>query len=157
MRKIASDADPTVIPRVEQNRGSRATRAISRVAGTIGSLPVILLATGITSAWVVGGFFVKGGFRNALYQLLITAGTNIIIFIMVFILQNSQNRQGRAVQTKLDAQGHALHAILDHLGIPSDAPLRELAGLEEGADQDIKKEQEQMRTAHLSDGTAPPG
>jgi low affinity Fe/Cu permease len=36
------------------------------------------------------------------WQLVINTGTTIITFLMVFVLQNSQNRDGRALQAKLD-------------------------------------------------------
>ncbi len=36
------------------------------------------------------------------WQLVVNTGTTIITFLMVFVLQNSQNRDGKAVQTKLD-------------------------------------------------------
>jgi low affinity Fe/Cu permease len=126
-------------------RSTRVTRGISQAAGFLGSFPTILLAFILVLAWVVGGFFVTDGFRNDLYQLLISAGTNIVIFIMVFVIQNSQNREGRAVQTKLDSQAQALRAILDHLEIEHDGPLSRLSGLEEAPEHKIKKEQKQVR------------
>jgi low affinity Fe/Cu permease len=36
------------------------------------------------------------------WQLVINTGTTIITFLMVFVLQNSQNRDGKALQAKLD-------------------------------------------------------
>lgn len=126
-------------------RSTRATRSISKAAGSLGSFPVILLAMGLVAGWIIYGFFVEGGFRNNLFQLLLTAGTNIIIFLMVFIIQNTQNREDRAVQTKLDAQAHALRVIIDHLNIKHESPLAELAGLEEAPEEDIKREQEMVR------------
>src|SRR6201999_2787858 len=36
------------------------------------------------------------------WQLVINTGTTIITFLMVFVLQNSQNRDGAAIQAKLD-------------------------------------------------------
>ncbi|MEJ1157049.1 low affinity iron permease family protein [Prosthecomicrobium sp. N25] len=36
------------------------------------------------------------------WQLVINTGTTIITFLMVFLIQNSQNRDGSAIQTKLD-------------------------------------------------------
>jgi len=48
--------------------------------------------------WFVGGAFV--GLGNNTYQLVINTGTTIITFLMVFIIQNTQNRDGSAVQAK---------------------------------------------------------
>jgi low affinity Fe/Cu permease len=36
------------------------------------------------------------------WQLVINTGTTIVTFLMVFLIQNSQNRQGQAIQAKLD-------------------------------------------------------
>jgi low affinity Fe/Cu permease len=36
------------------------------------------------------------------WQLVVNTGTTIITFLMVFVLQNSQNRDGEAIQAKLD-------------------------------------------------------
>jgi low affinity Fe/Cu permease len=36
------------------------------------------------------------------WQLVINTGTTIITFLMVFLIQNSQNREGQAIQAKLD-------------------------------------------------------
>lgn len=126
-------------------RSTRFTRAISQIAGYLGSFPAILLAVFLVVTWIAGAFFVEDGFRNDLYQLIITAGTGVATFIMVFIIQNTQNRDDRATQTKLDAHARALRSILDHLEVAHDTPLSRLAGLEDAPETDIKQEQDQVR------------
>ena len=76
----------------------------------------------------------------------------VTTFIMVFIIQNTQNREDRAVQTKLDAQGHALRQIMEHLGIDFELPLSELAGLEEAPEPHIKEEQRNVRSKDPANG-----
>lgn len=49
--------------------------------------------------WAVSGPLF--GFSES-WQLVVNTGTTIITFLMVFVLQNSQNRDGAAVQAKLD-------------------------------------------------------
>lgn len=44
------------------------------------------------------------------WQLVINTGTTIVTFLMVFLIQNSQNREGEALQAKLDALILALDA-----------------------------------------------
>jgi low affinity Fe/Cu permease len=39
---------------------------------------------------------------SEVWQLIVNTGTTIVTFLMVFLLQNSTNREGRAVQVKLD-------------------------------------------------------
>lgn len=49
--------------------------------------------------WAVSGPFF--GFSET-WQLVINTGTTIITFLMVFLIQNTQNRDGAALQAKLD-------------------------------------------------------
>jgi low affinity Fe/Cu permease len=49
--------------------------------------------------WAVSGPFF--GFSDT-WQLIINTGTTIITFLMVFLIQNTQNRDGAAIQAKLD-------------------------------------------------------
>ncbi len=51
------------------------------------------------------------------WQLIINTGTTVVTFLMVFIIQNSQNRDGRALHLKLDellrANSHARNHLID--------------------------------------------
>lgn len=124
-------------------RSTRMTRAISRLAGSLGSFPAILFALAIVVVWLAIGML-SGKSQSGVFDML-TMFATVFTFIMVFIIQNTQNREDRATQTKLDAQNHALRQILDHLEIQHDHPLSRLAGLEEAPEQDIKKQQEDVR------------
>jgi low affinity Fe/Cu permease len=53
----------------------------------------------IITAWAVTGPVFR--FSDT-WQLIINTGTTIITFLMVFVIQNTQNRDGAAIQTKLD-------------------------------------------------------
>jgi low affinity Fe/Cu permease len=123
-----------------EERSTRVTRAISRIAGYLGSFPAILFALGTVVVWLAFGI-VAG---NPVLDML-TMFATVSTFVMVFIIQNTQNREDRAVQTKMDAQAQALRQILDHLGIPHDQPLSRLAGLEEEPEDHIKQQQEHVR------------
>lgn len=48
------------------------------------------------------------------WQLIINTGTTIITFLMVFLIQNTQNRDGAAVQAKLDELIRALEGARNH-------------------------------------------
>jgi len=62
--------------------------------------PVIfLLALGIVLAWIVTGPLFH--FSDT-WQLVINTGTTIVTFLMVFLIQNTQNRDTYAIQLKLD-------------------------------------------------------
>jgi low affinity Fe/Cu permease len=72
------------------------------------------------------------------WQLVINTGTTIVTFLMVFLIQNAQNRDGSAIQCKLDelirAVGHARNQFIgiEHLTeaqlVALRARLEELAG-----------------------------
>jgi low affinity Fe/Cu permease len=107
-----------------------------------------VIAALLVSTWAVGGLFVTGHFANNTYQLVINTGTTIITFLMVFVIQNTQSRDGRAVQAKLDAQNEALYAIACRLGVDDDEDfLVRLVGVEDAPERDIKQQQNRVRHA----------
>jgi low affinity Fe/Cu permease len=64
-----------------------------------GRASTFMLAAGIVVVWgVTGPLF---GFSDT-WQLVINTGTTIVTFLMVFLIQNSQNRDSAAIQVKLD-------------------------------------------------------
>jgi low affinity Fe/Cu permease len=71
----------------------------SRIAQWSGSMPVFLSACLIVALWLVTGPIF--GFSDT-WQLIINTGTTIVTFLMVFLIQNTQNRDTHAMQIKLD-------------------------------------------------------
>src|SRR3989440_8393998 len=99
----------------------------SKVSGLAGTWQAFVLATLIVVVWFAAGFWV--GFTNTFYQLLINTGTTIITFLMVFLIQNTQNRDAKALHLKLDelikATRGASNTMID-LDKLSDEQLKEL-------------------------------
>jgi low affinity Fe/Cu permease len=60
---------------------------------------VFMLAVAVIVVWVVTGPMF--GFSDT-WQLVINTGTTIVTFLMVFLIQNTQNRDTQAIQLKLD-------------------------------------------------------
>ena len=70
-----------------------------RISNVAGSSPSFIVAVVLVLAWIVTGPLF--GFSDT-WQLVINTGTTIITFLMVFLIQNTQNRDAIAVQLKLD-------------------------------------------------------
>jgi low affinity Fe/Cu permease len=68
------------------------------------------------------------------WQLIINTGTTIVTFLMVFLIQNTQNRDAKAMHLKLDEIIRALKAARN-----------ELVDLEDLSDEELKKIEEQFK------------
>jgi len=110
---------------------------------------VFTLAVAIIVVWLVTGPIF--GFSDT-WQLVINTGTTIITFLMVFLIQNTQNRDTEAIQLKLDelirATNGAHNALLD------------LEELEQGSLDAFKSKYQALATAarvQLKEGTQDTG
>ena len=90
---------------------TRFSNAIARAAGR----PVtFVLCCALVVAWAVSGPIFH--FSDT-WQLVINTGTTVITFLMVFVIQNTQNRDGAALQAKLDELIRASAAQNAFIGI----------------------------------------
>jgi low affinity Fe/Cu permease len=74
-------------------------RVAARAATAAGHYLAFLGALAIVVVWAATGPLF--GFSDT-WQLVINTGTTIVTFLMVFLIQNTQNRDARAVHVKLD-------------------------------------------------------
>lgn len=115
--------------------------AAHRVSEKLGSHWAFITATAIVIGWALSGPFMEFGER---WQLFINTTTTIITFLMVFIIQSTQNRDSKAIHLKLDELIRATKA-------------REaFADLEDATDEELdafQKEFEELRKRASRRGT----
>lgn len=75
------------------------TLLASRTALATGQPAAFVIAVSIIAVWLLSGPFF--GWSDT-WQLIVNTGTTIATFLMVFLIQNSQNRDAAAIQAKLD-------------------------------------------------------
>jgi low affinity Fe/Cu permease len=98
-------------------------RKFSRTAAhAMGSTWAFLIAVGIVLVWASLG---PGSRFSATWQLVINTGTTIVTFLMVFLIQNTQNRDSTAIHLKLDELLSATQARSEFVDV-EDAPDKEL-------------------------------
>ena len=71
----------------------------NKTSQAAGRASTFILAAGVILVWAITGPWF--GFSDT-WQLVINTGTTIVTFLMVFLIQNSQNRDSAAIQVKLD-------------------------------------------------------
>lgn len=82
--------------RARQGVFSRFAVAVTEFSG---STPAFIIAFGVIVVWVVTGPIFH---YSDTWQLVINTGTTIVTFLMVFLIQRSQNKDSLAVQLKLN-------------------------------------------------------
>jgi len=113
-----------------KNKQDIFTKFASAVAKAMGHPWVFTLALIVLLLWGASGPFLD--FSDT-WQLIVNTSTTIITFLMVFIIQNTQNRDNMAMNIKLDA-------ILGKLGVNKE----ELLEAEEKSDTALEQERKKV-------------
>ena len=138
-----------VMPSITADRyGTYAMEALfERVANVIskamGRPLTFVLCFFIVLIWAASGPVFK--FSDT-WQLVINTGTTIITFLMVFLIQNSQNREGQALQAKLD---ELIRAVNDAQNT--------FIGLERRTEKEIGEMRGECEAEASQNGAAPTG
>jgi Predicted small integral membrane protein len=123
----------------EQSGGIGAwfAHAASKVSEALGSAWAFLVALLIIVTWALTGPIF--GFNDT-WQLVINTGTTIVTFLMVFVIQNTQNRGSRATELKLDELIRAVDKARD-----------QFIGAEDEDDAELKAAKEEFEAEKVHD------
>jgi low affinity Fe/Cu permease len=114
------------MPRREKGIGAVLERLSSRTTAAAGTTGAFSLAVAIVLVWLISGPLFR--FSNT-WQLVINTGTTIVTFLMVFLLQRSQNKESLAVQLKLNELVAAMEGASNRLIDVEDLSEKELQTL----------------------------
>jgi low affinity Fe/Cu permease len=101
-----------------------------RAADVVGSPAAFIAGLIVVAVWVITGPAFQ---YSDTWQLVINTGTTIITFLMVFLIQNTQNRDSRAVHLKLDELIRSVQTARN-----------EMVGLEDLSDEDLERLQKEF-------------
>jgi low affinity Fe/Cu permease len=99
-------------PEAQTSLSDRFASASNQISAWAGSYKTFLIAILVILIWAISGPIFK--FSDT-WQLVINTGTTIITFLMVFLIQNTQNRDAVAVHLKLDELIRAIEAADDRI------------------------------------------
>jgi low affinity Fe/Cu permease len=126
-RKLGAKVSPTL------------SRAFSSMAGWaaegMGSALAFVLATAACILWAVSGPFFH---YSDTWQLVINTATTVLTFLAVFLIQHTQNKEGRALQLKLD-----------ELIRTTEAARNRLIDLEHCSEEELRELQAEFRRRRL--------
>lgn len=98
-----------------------------RTSHVVGSSGAFLIAVFVIVLWAVSGRFFH---YSDTWQLWINTGTTVVTFLMVFLIQYTQNRDARAMHLKLDELLRALEGARTEMVDLKDVSDEDLAKLE---------------------------
>ena len=117
---------------MEESSGESWFRRFScLVAAWTGTHWAFVIALGVVLVWAVTGPLFH---YSDSWQLVINTGTTVVTFLMVFLIQATQNRDGKAIQLKLDELIRAQHAARNVF-----------ASLENASEEELKEFEAEFR------------
>jgi low affinity Fe/Cu permease len=103
----------------------------AHTASAVGSPWAFLIAVVVIMVWAITGPIFH---YSDTWQLIINTATTIVTFLMVFLIQNTQNRDARAIHLKLDELIRGLHG-----------PRNKMVDLEDCSDEEIEQLEEEFK------------
>ena len=104
----------------------------------VGTPWAFTLAVAVIALWALAG--PAFGYSDR-WQLIINTGTTIVTFLMVFLIQNMQNREARVTQLKLDELIRAVKQARNRL-----------VAMEEMSDEELERIEREFHQLHVEAG-----
>lgn len=120
------------------------TKIASRCAHIMGQPLAFIISVALVAIWAGSGPILR---YSDTWQLIVNTATTVLTFLAVFLIQNSQNRDGAAMQAKLDEILRSLDkARAEFVGIEhlTDA---QIEAIRHALEKDIEGENGKERTA----------
>jgi low affinity Fe/Cu permease len=105
VKEEPAEAIPIETSTVIVTSSDRFGKFAARSSHYLGSRWAFVVAIGVIVVWALSGPFFH---YSDTWQLVINTGTTIVTFLMVFLIQNTQNRDARAIHLKLNELIHAV-------------------------------------------------
>jgi len=128
-------------------------KAAQASADAVGSPWALVAGLAVTLAWLASGPFFH---YSDTWQLIINSSTSVVTFLMVFLIQNTQNRDARVIHMKLDelirALGPARNELVQMEGLTDeelDRLSKEFEHLKERAATGLARIEERKREAKI--------
>lgn len=118
-----------------------------KVSQIMGTPWTFVLAALVILVWAISGPFF--GFSDT-WQLVINTSTTIITFLMVFLIQNTQNRDSRAIHLKLDEIISSLEQARNSMLVVEDLPDEKIEQLKQ--EFNALQKEDQRQNGQVKDG-----
>ena len=140
------------VPGMKPTRTTTVFTRFSKVAARATGRPAaFVLAVVLLAAWAISGFLFD--FSNT-WQLIINTFTTIVTFLMVFLIQATQNRDSEAMQVKLDELIRTTKGAKNELLDLEELEEEELDRIRASYEQIAQRARENARTGNRDDATS---
>jgi low affinity Fe/Cu permease len=120
------------------------THIATRIANASGQPITFIIAFALIVVWAVTGPLFH---YSDTWQLIVNTATTVVTFLMVFLIQNSQNRDASAMQAKLDELIRAVETAREQfIGIEHLTDL-EICEIRDALEEEVAEAEDKQRTA----------
>ena len=123
------------------------TRISTAISGAAGQPVTFILALGAIVLWAVTGPIFQW---SDTWQLIVNTATTVITFLMVFLIQNSQNRDAAAMQAKLDEILRAIEPAREQFIGIEHLTDNEIETIRSNLEKEVGREDVKSEAVHLS-------